>query len=93
MPRVLLTYRMHEGALEFVAPRSELDAVTGFAIGMIGVGGIGQALLETQQLFFYQQMIAYLAITWVIVFAVDRTSERTRKRIGWSQLAPEEIAA
>ena len=62
-------------------------------VGMIGAGGIGQALFEAQQLFFYQQMMAYLAITWVIVLAVDRASEWTRKRIGWTQLAPEEVAA
>jgi phosphonate transport system permease protein len=62
-------------------------------VGMIGAGGIGQALFEAQQLFFYQQMMAYLIITWVIVLAVDRASERTRRRIGWARLAPEEAAA
>ena len=62
-------------------------------VGMIGAGGIGQALFEAQQLFFYQQMMAYLVITWVIVLAVDRASEWTRRRIGWTQLAPEEVAA
>lgn len=61
-------------------------------VGMIGAGGIGQALFEAQQLFFYRQMIAYLLITWVIVLAVDRASGWTRKRVGWMQLAPEEVA-
>jgi phosphonate transport system permease protein len=61
-------------------------------VGMIGAGGIGQALFEAQQLFFYRQMIAYLLITWVIVLVVDRTSEWTRKQAGWMKLAPEEIA-
>jgi len=58
-------------------------------VGMIGAGGIGQALYEAQQLFFYRQMMAYLIITWVIVLVVDRISEWTRKRIGWMELAPE----
>jgi phosphonate transport system permease protein len=58
-------------------------------VGMIGAGGIGQALYEAQQLFFYRQMMAYLIITWVIVLAVDRISEWTRKRSGWMALAPE----
>ena len=62
-------------------------------VGMIGAGGIGQALFEAQQLFFYRQMIAYLLITWAIVLIVDRLSEWTRTRVGWAQLAPEEIAA
>ena len=59
---------------------------------MIGAGGIGQALFEAQQLFFYRQMIAYLLVTWVIMLVVDRGSEWTRKQVGWTQLAPEEIA-
>jgi phosphonate transport system permease protein len=58
-------------------------------VGMIGAGGIGQALYEAQQLFFYRQMMAYLIITCVIVLAVDRMSAWTRKRIGWMELAPE----
>ncbi len=62
-------------------------------IGMIGAGGIGQALFDAQQLFFYRQMIAYLLITWVIVLAVDRANEWTRNAIGATQTAPEEIIA
>ena len=62
-------------------------------VGMIGAGGIGQALFEAQQLFFYRQMMAYLLITWLIVLAVDRASEWTRNRIGWTQLAPEQVTA
>jgi phosphonate transport system permease protein len=61
-------------------------------VGMIGAGGIGQALFEAQQLFFYRQMIAYVFITWALVLAVDRVSAWTRKKIGWMQLAPEEVA-
>jgi len=62
-------------------------------VGMIGAGGIGQALFEAQQLFFYRQMIAYLLITWTIILIVDRLSEWSRKRAGWMQLTPREIAA
>ncbi|HEY5226071.1 MAG TPA: phosphonate ABC transporter, permease protein PhnE, partial [Methylovirgula sp.] len=62
-------------------------------VGMIGAGGIGQALFDAQQLFFYQQMMAYLLITWIIVLAVDRASEWTRNAIGATQRAPEEMIA
>lgn len=62
-------------------------------VGMIGAGGIGQALFDAQQLFFYRQMIAYLLITWVIVLLVDRASEWTRSAIGWTQHSPEDIVA
>lgn len=60
-------------------------------VGMIGAGGIGQALFEAQQLFFYQAMVAYLLITWVMVLAVDQLSQMTRARAGWITLPAEEI--
>jgi phosphonate transport system permease protein len=62
-------------------------------VGMIGAGGIGQALFEAQQLFFYRQMMAYLIISWIIVLAADRASGWTRRRFGWLQLTPEEALA
>jgi phosphonate transport system permease protein len=49
-------------------------------LGVIGAGGVGQALYEAQQLFFYQQMLAYLIVTVVLVAAVDRASEGFRRR-------------
>ena len=70
--------------------RLEWNVRQATVVGMIGAGGIGQALFEAQQLFFYRQMIAYLLITWVIVLAVDRISAWTRGRVGGIQLAPEE---
>jgi len=73
--------------------RLEWNVRQATVVGMIGAGGIGQALYEAQQLFFYRQMVAYLLITWVIVLAVDRASEWTRQRIGWTELPPEEAIA
>jgi phosphonate transport system permease protein len=49
-------------------------------LGVIGAGGVGQALYEAQQLFFYQQMLGYLLITAVLVAAVDYASEALRRR-------------
>jgi phosphonate transport system permease protein len=49
-------------------------------MGLIGAGGIGQALYDAQQLFFYRQMMAYILITWVLVTIVDYASETTRRR-------------
>ncbi len=51
-------------------------------LGLIGAGGVGQALYEAQQLFFYRQMIAWLIVTWVLVGAVDVASDRLRRRWG-----------
>ncbi|MHB1606980.1 MAG: PhnE/PtxC family ABC transporter permease [Leptospirales bacterium] len=50
-------------------------------MGLIGAGGIGQALYNAQQLFFYKEMLAYILITWAIVMLVDHGSARIRKRI------------
>ncbi len=49
-------------------------------LGLIGAGGIGQALYDAQQLFFYRQMLAYVLITWLLVSVVDASSERLRRR-------------
>lgn len=48
-------------------------------LGLIGAGGIGQALYDAQQLFFYRQMMAYIFVTWVLVAVFDRVSEATRR--------------
>jgi len=49
-------------------------------LGVIGAGGVGQALYEAQQLFFYQQMLGYVIVTAVMVAAVDHASETLRRR-------------
>ncbi len=72
--------------------RLEWNVRQATVVGMIGAGGIGQALYEAQQLFFYQRMMAYLLLTWALVIAVDRSSEWTRRRFRWMEMAPEEVA-
>jgi phosphonate transport system permease protein len=49
-------------------------------VGMIGAGGIGGALFNAQQQFFYDQMLAYLLITWVLVIMADWANGQVRKR-------------
>ncbi|MBX6419968.1 MAG: ABC transporter permease subunit [Nevskia sp.] len=55
-------------------------------MGLIGAGGIGQALYDAQQLFFYRQMMAYILITWVLVALVDNASEALRRRYKLNQI-------
>jgi phosphonate transport system permease protein len=62
--------------------RLEWNVRAATIVGVIGAGGIGQALYNAQQLFFYRQMAAYIAITWVIVAAVDYASSRFRSDMG-----------
>lgn len=55
-------------------------------VGLIGAGGIGQALYDAQQMMFYRPMMAYLLITVCLVGGADILSERTRRRFGWTDL-------
>ena len=58
--------------------RLEWNTRAAAVVGMIGAGGIGQALFNAQQLFFYKTMVAYVLITWAIVLAFDILTERLR---------------
>lgn len=55
-------------------------------VGLIGAGGIGQALYDAQQMMFYRPMMAYLLITVVLVGCADVLSGWTRRRLGWTDL-------
>ncbi len=56
-------------------------------MGLIGAGGIGQALYDAQQLFFYKQMLAWILITWVLIAGFDHLSAATRRHFGWTRPA------
>ena len=60
--------------------RLEWNARAAAVVGMIGAGGLGQALFLAQQLFFYKTMAAYVAITWIIVLVFDTLGNRLRTR-------------
>jgi phosphonate transport system permease protein len=60
--------------------RLEWNARAAAVVGMIGAGGLGQALFLAQQLFFYKTMAAYVAITWLIVLIFDTLGNRLRSR-------------
>jgi phosphonate transport system permease protein len=48
-------------------------------MGIIGAGGIGEALFNAQQLFFYRKMVAYVIITWALVILMDFANAQLRK--------------
>jgi phosphonate transport system permease protein len=56
-------------------------------VGMIGAGGIGQALYDAQQMMFYRPMMAWLAITVVLIGCADFLSTRTRRYFGLTELS------
>jgi phosphonate transport system permease protein len=49
-------------------------------MGIIGAGGIGQALFYAQQQFFYDKTIAYVIIIWFMVILTDIANARLRER-------------
>jgi phosphonate transport system permease protein len=51
-------------------------------VGLIGAGGIGQALYNAQQLFFYRRMMAYVVITWLLVLSFDSLNTRLQRQYG-----------
>ncbi|HEV3088625.1 MAG TPA: ABC transporter permease subunit [Candidatus Elarobacter sp.] len=67
--------------------RLEWNVRAATVVGLIGAGGIGQALFQAQQLFFYQQMLAYVLVTWGLVALADWLGERLRIRLGWHFVA------
>jgi phosphonate transport system permease protein len=67
--------------------RLEWNVRAATVVGLIGAGGVGQALFQAQQLFFYQQMLAYVLVTWGLVALSDWFGERLRLRLGWNFVA------
>jgi phosphonate transport system permease protein len=61
--------------------RLEWNVRAATIVGVIGAGGIGGALFNAQQLFFYKQMMAYIGITWLLVLTVDSSSGFLRRRM------------
>jgi phosphonate transport system permease protein len=61
--------------------RLEWNVRAAAVVGMIGAGGIGQALFFAQQLFFYKTMTAYVLITCALVFLSDALNDRIRRRL------------
>jgi len=60
--------------------RFEWNMRAASVVGIIGAGGIGQALFNSQQLFFYNRMVAYLIVTWALVMLMDLANSQLRKR-------------
>jgi phosphonate transport system permease protein len=67
--------------------RMEWNVRAATVVGLIGAGGVGQALYDAQQLFFYREMLAYVLVTWALVAVSDWLGERLRLRLGWRFVA------
>jgi len=65
--------------------RFEWNVRSATVLGIIGAGGIGEALFNAQELFFYREMMAYVLVTCLMVGAMDIFSTKLRKRrqVSW----------
>ena len=54
-------------------------------LGLIGAGGVGQALYEAQQLFFYQEALAWVIVTAVLILTADWLATRLRRKLRLAQ--------
>jgi phosphonate transport system permease protein len=61
--------------------RLEWNVRAATVVGIIGAGGVGEALFHAMQLFFYRQMIAYILVTGLMVAAVDFAGSRARRAL------------
>ena len=59
--------------------RLEWNVRAAAIVGLIGAGGIGQALFNAMQLFFYKQMAAYIVITGALVWLMDAAGQLARR--------------
>ena len=66
--------------------RLEWNVRAATVVGIIGAGGVGEALFHAMQLFFYRQMMAYILLTGLLVAAVDFTSSHLRKALRLAEL-------
>ncbi len=60
--------------------RFEWNMRAATVMGIIGAGGIGEALFNAQQLFFYDKMVAYVIVTWGLVMVMDLANSELRRR-------------
>ncbi len=67
--------------------RFEWNVRASTVLGMIGAGGLGQALYNAQQLLFYRQLVTYVIVAVLLVLLVDAAASPLRASLRISRLA------
>ncbi len=65
----------------YVLYRFEWNVRASTILGMVGAGGIGQALYQSEQLFHYREVLSYTIVAVVLVLVVDALAARVRARL------------
>ena len=79
------------GALPAIAAhvlyRFEWNVRASTVLGMVGAGGLGQAIFESQQLMFYRRLSTDVAVAIALVLIVDALSSRARNALRLTRLS------
>jgi len=67
--------------------RFEWNVRASTVLGMIGAGGLGQALYNAQQLLFYRQLATYVIVAVLLVLIIDAAASPLREGLRISRLA------
>lgn len=67
--------------------RFEWNVRASTILGMVGAGGLGQAIFNAQQLLFYRQLSTYVIVAIVLVLAIDALGARLRANLRLERIA------
>jgi phosphonate transport system permease protein len=73
--------------LAHVLYRFEWNVRASTVLGLIGAGGLGQAIFNAQQLLFYRQLASYVLVAIALVIAIDLLGARVRARFHLGTMA------
>jgi phosphonate transport system permease protein len=66
--------------LSYTVLRWEMNLRVSTVLGLVGGGGLGQAIYNNVQLGFYTRLTTLVALVYALVIATDLVSERLRRR-------------
>jgi phosphonate transport system permease protein len=69
--------------------RFEWNVRASTILGLVGAGGIGQAIFQSQELFDYGELSTYVICTIALVLAIDAVASRVRASLSLRRLAIE----
>lgn len=67
--------------------RFEWNVRAATILGMVGAGGLGQAIFNAQQMLFYPQLSSYVLVAVALVLGIDALSARLRARLRLQSMA------
>ena len=67
--------------------RFEWNVRASTILGMVGAGGLGQAIFNAQQMLFYRQLSTYVLIAIALVLTVDALGARLRAQLRLERMA------